>query len=155
MRDITEVKFETEDANCTNRRLAFRVRFRFALRGSSFHAPNLANESAHSGGSEFAFPDDENPPAKGLELSFIRSIACAVAGELHGPESDIGFRHGGTRAAAMLMPEASMHEYDSSVLWQHDVGLPRQSSHIGAESEAITVEERSDNTLRLRVLSTD
>jgi hypothetical protein len=51
----------------------------------------------------------------------------------------------------MLMPIASVNEYNGSVLWQHDVGLAGQIRWVKSITKSLSMEKLSDREFWLRV----
>lgn len=88
-------------------------------------------EGAHATRQTFAieglaFPDDQYPPAEGLELPSNPCISSPILGELVLPVRGARPRARRTDATSMSMPKASMHEDNSLELREDKVRRARQ-----------------------------
>ena len=133
------------------------------LGGEVSHGPGGADfvgESGEAGlegagGAEFAFPDGDDVPSEGFEMSRSDLIAMAVAGDLRFPIAGVGLRSGRIPAAFMPMPEAAVHHDGNAVLREDYIGAAREFSVLEAESEAMSMEPLPNQNLRLGVLAAD
>ena len=101
-------------------------------------------------GFQLAFPDDDDSPALGLQLSPLLLIALLVPDDLGLPEFRVGFGHGIVLATLVAVPEASVDEHHRPVLGQHDVRFPRQPLLIDPVAKPQTPQRTAQLQLRFR-----
>jgi hypothetical protein len=104
---------------------------------------------------EFAFPDDEDTPAKILQPLPISLVAFDVPVQLRFPE--LRPRPGSVcePAAGMTVPEAAVDEHNRPVTGQDDVGLPGQIPHVQPVAKATGMEMPPNHQFGLRVTPAD
>ena len=102
-----------------------------------------------------AFPDCQDLPAGGLQLSLVAAVASDVGFAFGLPEFCVGGRGDFAVAAAVHVPEAAVDENDFSVGWQYKVRLTRKVPAMQTKPEAHLVHKRSYNQFRLRILRSD
>ena len=115
-----------------------------------------AKQEVEGGGAaawgEFAFPDNEDPPAELPPLLLVEAIALHVPTELFGPKAPVARGDGGRPASRMPMPEASADLDERPVAWENNVGMSGQGRHVEAEAVPVAVQPRTDQHFRLGVL---
>lgn len=102
---------------------------------------------------QFAFPDDKGCPAQLLQTFPIGFIANLIALQLCYPIfwTRTGYPAFGT--AGMLMPEASVHQYDFTSARKNNVRLARQVAPVDPETISETVNEPPEDKLGFRILA--
>jgi hypothetical protein len=75
---------------------------------------------------QLALPNNQDPPARPLEVLSRAAIAQPVCLKLRQPEVDAGFRHARelARLARMTMPKTPVHENHSTARPENHVGSP-------------------------------
>lgn len=81
-------------------------------------------------------------------------IILPIGGDFLSPEFSAGLGPF-EQVAVVSMPEASVHEYNSTPAGQNDVGFPGQVPDMKAIAEAERMQPAPDGKFRLRVLSPD
>ena len=85
---------------------------------------------------DFAFPNDNDMPARLLQRGLLLFIAFNVAFEFLRPEFHIRFRHCGDFAAFMAMPETTVDENHRMPFGQNDIGMSGQFRRMEAVAKA-------------------
>jgi len=70
----------------------------------------------------FTLPDNSNAPACSAESEPMDFVSLLIPSEFLHPVPPIALWQPTVFAAAVLMPETTMHEYCRAILWKHDVG---------------------------------
>ena len=81
-------------------------------------------------GLDFTLPNADNVPAESGQFCFRPMVALDIAAYLLLPELDISLGKAVVAATLMAVPEATVHEYDSLVLWQDNVRLAGKTIDI-------------------------
>lgn len=97
--------------------------------------------------SGLAFPDLEQAPAQRLELCAHDGIAFLISPQLGQPIFRSRLRQPRQAAAAVLMPEASLHEDRLAQPGQHKVWRARKIATMEPESKAERVDHSPDHFL--------
>jgi hypothetical protein len=89
---------------------------------------------------KFTFPDDDHLPTIFLEVFQIPFVTGDIVSEFLLPEFHTRSGIRGIFATLVTMPETAMHEDNSSMLWQNNIGIARKVASVKTESESQTVE---------------
>ena len=102
-----------------------------------------------------AFPDHQDAPAVVLKLLPSESVPLNVTGQLRQPVGNVCGRLLGTQTAAMLMPEASVHEYDLPQPGKYKIWSSREVTLVEAETISKSVGYSPHSQLGLCVYLTN
>lgn len=103
---------------------------------------------------ELTFPDDEHPPARGLQLMLDASVARDVAVELALPELAACLGSVG-QTAVVAVPETAVDEQGDMSAPEHDIGPARQIPRLQPISVAHRMQEPANGQFRPGVATPD
>ena len=97
---------------------------------------------------QLAFPDNNDEPAFGLQLSPHLLVSFLVTGYLCLPEIRIRLGNCVVFTVGMAMPEASVHENGSMIFGQDDIGRARKRPYVHPVAESAMPEAKAQFKLR-------
>jgi hypothetical protein len=116
--------------------------------------PDIENVAQSAGKppriAEFALPNDQDAPTEFAQRGHVGEIPFAIALQLRQPK----LRSRGRRLASwaiMAVPKAAMHEQDSCMTLQNDVGGPWKRTLVESKPQPQSVQNGADRALRCRI----
>lgn len=100
---------------------------------------------------QLALPNNDNVPAHVGKTLLLLLVTLTVAVYFLLPKVSISLGHSEVITALVSMPKAAVHEYTSTILPQHNVGMPRQPRVVQPIPETLSPQVFTHNNLRLRV----
>ena len=102
---------------------------------------------------QFALPDGNAMPTHLRQPLLRLNIPFLIPFDLRHPKLPICIRY--LAATLMPMPKAPIHKNTSTILFQHQIRMPRQSWRVKPISKSLTPEPFTHNHLWLRILTTN
>lgn len=99
-----------------------------------------------------AFPNDQHLPSALPKQPGISPVSRDIFGELFGPEMRSRLRSGRSRATAVTMPEASVHENHSLQRGENHIGRTWQVAPMQSKSVTQPMRDLPNHHFRARVL---
>jgi hypothetical protein len=98
---------------------------------------------------DLTFPNNQDAPTFSTQCEQVSVIAGNISLKFLRPKVDARFWNPASCWTRVLMPEATMDEYNSLELWKDQIGCARQISPVQSESISHRMRDATDGHFRI------